>query len=81
MKSLSKKDFETLCNSADDSVRQRAHHCFHPRLEDPIQRLVMVMNPGTYVRPHRHADLSRWELFVVIGGRVLALCFDDEGRL
>ncbi len=81
MKVFQQQDNEALAATADASSRQRAHHLFHPLLEDPIQRMVMVMNPDTYVRPHRHVDPARWELFVVIRGRVVALCFDDQGRI
>ena len=39
------------------------------------------MQPGTYVRPHRHSTPPRWELFVVLRGALALLVFDDSGRV
>ena len=39
------------------------------------------MEPATYVRPHRHPEAGKWELFTVLRGSLVALTFDDEGRV
>ena len=39
------------------------------------------MLSGTYVRPHRHSTENRWELFVIVHGEAVVVCFDDEGVL
>jgi cupin fold WbuC family metalloprotein len=51
----------------------------HRSFEDPIQRLLNAGEPGSYVRPHRHA--ARWELFVVLRGRIDALLFANDGTV
>jgi hypothetical protein len=53
----------------------------HPTLEDPVQRLFIALEPGTYIRPHRHPEPDKWELFVLINGAVDALLLDDDGKL
>lgn len=69
-----------LCARSRQSPRLRAHHNVHPDLADPIQRVVMAVQPGTYVRPHRHGP-GIWELFALFRGRVALLGFDDGGRV
>ena len=68
-----------LAERAAASSRLRANHNLHPTLEDPVQRFFNAMQPGTYVRPHRHSTPPRWEMFLVLQGRLAILLFDDEG--
>lgn len=66
---------------ARQSHRLRANHNLHPDLADPIQRMLNAFEPGTYVRPHRHANPDRWELFLILRGAMDLLTFDDHGRV
>lgn len=61
--------------------RRRLNHNLHPTLADPVQRLVNVLHPGSYVRPHRHTQPPRWELFVILSGRAVVLTLADDGRV
>ncbi|MGH8378676.1 MAG: WbuC family cupin fold metalloprotein [Gammaproteobacteria bacterium] len=61
------------------SPRLRTHHNLHPDHNDPIQRMCMAMEPGTYIRPHRHPD--KWELLLIVSGEMLVLTFDDAGTV
>lgn len=70
-----------LTAKAAASPRQRAHHNLHPRLDDPVQRLCIAIEPGTYIRPHRHADPPTWEIFLLLRGAAVVLFFDDIGRV
>lgn len=64
------------------SPRLRANHNLHPELADPVQRFLNAMEPGTYVRPHRHTmPEPKWELFVVLAGAIVVLLFDDAGAV
>jgi cupin fold WbuC family metalloprotein len=48
--------------------RQRQNYNFHD-LSEKVQRFVNVLQPGTYVRPHRHLrpdGVNGFEFFVVI---------------
>ena len=81
MKLLDNETVTALLATAADSPRLRANHNIHPVLEDPVQRFFNAMQPGTYVRPHRHSTPPRWELFVVLRGAMALLVFDDSGRV
>jgi cupin fold WbuC family metalloprotein len=81
MKLLENETLTVLLATAADSLRLRANHNIHPTLEDPVQRFFNAMQPGTYVRPHRHSTPPRWELFVVLRGALALLVFDDRGRV
>jgi cupin fold WbuC family metalloprotein len=60
--------------------RLRMNHNFH-RHEEPVQRFLNAVEPGSYVRPHRHTDPPKWEMFVCLRGRGAAVVFDDEGKI
>jgi len=50
-------------------------------LSDPVQRMLNAIEPGSYVRPHRHLDPDKTELFVILKGRGVVLTFDDNGNI
>lgn len=77
MKQISPATLTALSQQAQNSPRQRANHNLHPQLDDPIQRLAIAMEPGTYVRPHRHPHT--WELLHALNGSFIVLEFDDHG--
>jgi cupin fold WbuC family metalloprotein len=60
--------------------RRRCNHNLHPRLDDPVQRFLNVVQPESYVRPHRHAP-ERFELFLILAGRAAAILFDERGEV
>ena len=71
----------TLTEAADDAPRRRVHHLLHASHDDPVQRLLIAMQPGTYVPPHRHTAPPKWELLLVLKGAAAWLGFDDTGRV
>ena len=81
MKRLDRAAVEALCREAAASARGRTHQLWHIDHGDPVQRLAMALQPGTYVRPHRHAEPPKWEALVLLAGRVALLVFDDDGRV
>ena len=72
---------EQLTDQALNIPRLRKNHNLHPLLNDPVQRLLNAMEPDTYVRPHRHPQEDKWELFVIVQGKAIVLMFDDDGRM
>jgi cupin fold WbuC family metalloprotein len=79
MKSISSDLLDQLVRRAAAVPRGRTNHNLHPSLDDPIQRFVNALQPGTYVRPHRHSDRSRWEVFLALRGRAVVLAFNRGG--
>jgi cupin fold WbuC family metalloprotein len=68
-----------LAGQADTAPRRRTHLLLHSGHEDQVQRLMIVLQPGTYIRPHRHPE--QWELVVLLQGRGELLSFGGNGRL
>lgn len=64
--------------AAASSPRRRANLNVHPTLDAPVQRMLNVFQPGTYVRAHRH-DPGCFELFLALWGKAGVLTFDDRG--
>lgn len=79
MKIIDKLLIVDLIQKAYDSPRKRAHYNLHPELEDPVQRLCVAAHEGSYIRPHRHSEPYKWELFIILQGSASALFFDGEG--
>lgn len=68
-----------LSKQATIAARQRQGSNFHATLNDPLQRMLNAFEPGTYVRPHRHMEMQKREVFVILRGRLLVILFDDNG--
>lgn len=79
MKQITVSDMKQQSEAAANSARLRAHRNFHPDLSDPVQRLSIAMEPGTYVRPHRHPHT--FELLIPLSGRFVVLNFDESGTV
>ncbi|MDR1456036.1 MAG: WbuC family cupin fold metalloprotein [Tannerella sp.] len=66
---------------AKRSPRLRMNFNFHEDLNDPLNRLLNAMEPGTYLRPHRHCNPDRHEIFLLLRGRVALFLFDGAGNI
>lgn len=62
------------------SPRRRAIVRYHEHHE-AVQRMLNALDPASYVRPHRHMDPDKVEVFVTLSGRALVLQFDDAGTV
>ena len=60
--------------------RKREIHRFHAADAETLHRMVNAMQPGTYVRPHRHLTPPKAEAFMVLSGRVGFIAFDEAGH-
>ncbi len=70
-----------LSRDAAKSDRLRRNHNLHQSYEEPCQRLLNALEPGTYIRPHRHLTPPKPECFVALAGRMAAVTFGDQGEL
>ena len=68
-------------NEARQSPRRRKNANFHPDDAFPAHRLINAMQPGSYVRPHRHLDKSKDETIIALQGRFGYLSFDTHGSI
>lgn len=79
-----KIDSELVSNvsaKAKNAGRKRMNHNFHQEQNDTLQRMLNAMEPGTYVRPHRHVAPVKREAFVILRGRIAFIEFDDFGTI
>src|SRR5690554_1738604 len=81
LKTISDKQLIRLMGEASASPRLRKNLNIHSDYDDPIQRLFNAMEPGTYVRPHRHARPNGWELMLAVRGAFSIISFDDKGTV
>ena len=65
--------------AAAASPRGRKNHNFHASAEEPCNRLLNGMEPGTYIAPHRHLEPTKSETVLVLRGRLGVVFFDDSG--
>lgn len=68
-----------LVAEAKADPRRRAHLLLHAGHDDQVQRLLIALQPGSYVRPHQHSQ--QWEMLVLHRGRLDVLAFTQDGTL
>ena len=81
MKLFSLDYLSDLTLQAKISGRLRQHRNVHQSFQDPCQRLFNAIEPGSYIRPHRHSSDPRDELLVAIRGLMVLITFDDRGTV
>ena len=81
MKIINEQLLDETQAKALQSPRLRMNYNFHERLDDPINRLLNAMEPGTYLRPHRHLNPAKDEIFLLLRGKVAVFLFDEEGNI
>lgn len=80
MKFLSTELFEKLGAESKASPRLRKNYNLH-QLEDSVQRFLNVIQPGSYVTPHKHQGLDAFECYCLLNGSVGLIIFKDNGEI
>ena len=83
VKLITRSLLTTLCDEAMVSDRKRKNYNFHEHAET-VQRFLNVLQPGTYVRPHRHVrpeGVNGFEFFLVLQGAIGMVMFDEDGNV
>ncbi len=81
MKLINKQLLDETCERSKESPRLRMNYNFHEQLDDPINRLLNAMQPGTYLRPHRHSNPDKVEIFLLLQGKAITFIFDEAGNI
>jgi cupin fold WbuC family metalloprotein len=81
MKLIDKKLLDETTQKAKQSPRLRMNYNFHESLDDPLNRLINAMEPDTYLRPHRHKNPDKNEIFLLLRGKAALFLFDDNGTV
>ena len=71
----------SLTDQAKVSPRLRHHRNVHQSYQEASQRLFNAIEPGSYIRPHRHASDPRDELLIAVRGVMAMMTFDDQGAV
>lgn len=82
LKLLDRDVLARVAAEASASPRRRKNFNFHD-LSDAVQRFINVLQPGTYVRPHRHLrpeGESGFECFLVLQGAIGFIVLDAGGN-
>ena len=63
------------------SPRRRMILPLHKSAADPLHRMFNALQPGTYIRPHRHSQPPKAESIVMLRGRIVYFTFDEHGAI
>src|SRR5437764_15053567 len=61
------------------NARKRARLIAHPVPEDRLHEMLIVLDRGTYIRPHRHG--AKAESFHIVEGELDVVVFHDDGTV
>lgn len=78
---ITKNLLSEISEKAKLAKRKRANYNFHKGSDDLIQRFLNAIEPDTYLRPHKHENPDKIEIFIILTGRVLIVQYDDEGGI
>ncbi len=73
-------DLDQLVAAARRAPRLRANLNLHA-MDDRVHRLLNAIEPGSYVRPHRHLAPPKAETVVVVRGSLGLVLFDESGAV
>ena len=69
-----------VADKARVAPRLRINYNFHRTTDEAVNRLLNVMNRGSYLPVHRHLSPERTESCVVVKGKIGLMIYDDSGR-
>lgn len=72
---------DALSARAAASPRLRQHHNIHASYDEPCQRFVNAIEPGSYLQPSRNLAVPRSKLLVALRGEFALVLFDDDGAV
>ena len=73
--------YDELLDASKESSRKRMIQPLQRADSDIVQRLLNAMQPGTYIRPHRHPMDGASETLVILQGMLGVVVFDREGDI
>lgn len=79
MKIFDQSVMSQLSAEALAAPRKRKNLNIHPSDDFCCHRLFNAIEPGSYIRPHRHLDATKDETFVIISGALGVVMFEDDG--
>lgn len=80
LRTITQTTIAQLMQLAQSSARKRTILRLHEH-QEPVQRMVNVMLPGTYIPPHKHENPDKVELFSILVGRLAVVHFREDGAI
>jgi len=77
---LSEEQIEKGIAASRKSSRKRIILPIHRKQEAEVQRMINFLQPGTYIRPHKHSMPHATESIVLMQGSIRFFTFDDDGN-
>ena len=81
MKVITRELVAQVSAEARQNPRLRTNHNIHPSDESRCHRLLNAIEPGSYIRPHRHLDPEKDEAFILMSGRLGIVTFTEVGAV
>jgi len=81
MKIIDRQLLDTITSQAKGNPRLRKNHNLHPSDDSCCHRLLNAIEPGSYIRPHRHLDPVKDESFIILRGKLGVITFDENGAI
>ncbi|HJV67428.1 MAG TPA: WbuC family cupin fold metalloprotein [Geomonas sp.] len=81
MKAIGKQVLDQVSQEARDNPRLRKNYNLHPSDQSACHRLFNAIEPGSYIRPHRHLPAEKDETFLLVRGALGIVTFDDAGEV
>ncbi|EHM2231918.1 WbuC family cupin fold metalloprotein [Salmonella bongori] len=81
MRLIDKDQLESLYEQAEQSERLRAHLLMHRSHQEKVQRLLIALVKGSYVKPHYHGLPHQWEMFIVMAGLLQVCLHGEDGKV
>ncbi|MDC0709638.1 WbuC family cupin fold metalloprotein [Stigmatella sp. ncwal1] len=78
---LSRSLVDDVTEASRANPRRRIILPFHKGEAELLHRMLNVIQPDSYVRPHRHLDPPKAEAWVVLRGTVAFFTFEEDGRV
>ena len=76
---IGSSELDTLKAALKASAKRRARINTHPDGEDTLHEMIIAIEPGSYIRPHKHPGKS--EAFHIVEGEVDIVVFKDDGEI
>lgn len=80
MLSFTQENINQLIIEAKKSSKKRSHFPLHKH-SDSVLKLMMAMEPETYIQPNKHSGKDCQELFICFKGKFIVLFFNEDGLI
>jgi cupin fold WbuC family metalloprotein len=79
MKIIDQNLLDNLTEEASKNERLRKNYNLHEKLDDPVQRLLNALEPGTDLPIHRHKNTE--ETYMLVRGGMRVLFYNEKKEI